>query len=185
MRNLGWLLFIATLTTSHVVHADGGDDKHLTIMWAPIRLVIPVFEVTGEYAINQKLGVSVELGGGQRSVTAGADTAKGTELEGGAQVRYYVLGSFRHGMELGAEFLEEYVKFSEPLPGSIVGVAAGGATVGPFVGYKIATNVGFTFEAQLGARYLVVEPGITGQATGVAAFDKWAPLLHLNIGWSF
>ena len=185
MRNLGCILVTTILATSSVARAEGDADKHISIMWAPIRLAIPVFEVTGEYAINQKLGVSVELGGGQRSVSLNADTAKGTEIEGGAQVRYYAIGSFRHGMEVGAEFLEEYVKFSEPLPGNIVGVAAGGATVGPFIGYKIATRVGFTFEAQLGARYLVVEPGITGQSSCVPAFDKWAPLLHLNIGWSF
>lgn len=87
-------------------------------------------------------------------------------------------------MELGVEALEEYVKF-EDLPVG-VGAAAGGFTVGPFIGYKIATGVGFTFEAQLGARYVVIEP--EAQGAGAPAFtteEKWLPLVHLNVGWSF
>jgi hypothetical protein len=186
MTKLGLLCIAVLVATSHVARADDEQpERHLTIMVAPLRAIIPLGEITVEYAINQKLGASIELGAGQRSVTAGSDTATGTEIEGGAQVRYYALGSFRHGMELGGEILEEYVKFQEPLPGNIVGAAAGGATLGAFVGYKIITHVGFTVEAQLGARYLIVDPQITGQATGVAAFDKWAPLLHINVGWSF
>ncbi len=185
MIKTGWLAVVSMLAVTGVARADGDADKHVTIMWAPIRLVVPLAEVTGEYAVTQKLGISVELGGGKRSVTSGSAEAKGTELEAGAQVRYYAIGSFRHGLELGAELLEEYVTFEQPLPASIAGVAAGGATLGAFAGYKIATAIGFTFEAQLGARYLVVEPGVTGLAQGTPNFDKVAPLLHLNIGWSF
>src|SRR2546427_181396 len=83
----------------------------------------------------------------------------------------------------GAEFLSEYVKFDEPLPANVVGIAAGGGTLGPFVGYKVASNIGFTFEAQLGGRYLVLAPPATG--SGPAQNDigqRWEPLLHINIG---
>lgn len=158
----------------------------ITVMWAPLRLVVPLVEFTAEYRVLDKLGVSLTVGAGKRTVESSGDKASGTEIEGGAQVRYYVIGDFDHGMELGVEGLEEYVKFEEPLPAGVIAVAAGGFTVGPFVGYKVATSAGFTFEAQLGARYLVVEPAVQG-ASG-ASFgdvDKWLPLLHLNIGWSF
>lgn len=185
MIKVGFLSVAILVATSHLARADDEPERHVTIMVAPLRAIIPVAEITVEYAITQKLGASIELGAGQRTITSGNDEVTGTEIEGGAQVRYYALGNFRHGMELGGELLEEYVKFEKPLPGNIVGAAAGGATLGAFVGYKIATHVGFTFEAQLGARYLIVDPQITGQATGVPAFDKWAPLLHLNVGWSF
>ena len=117
MTKLGWLCFAALLATSHAARADDEPERHLTVMVAPLRAIIPLGEITVEYAISQKLGASIELGAGQRSVTAGSDTATGTEIEGGAQIRYYALGSFRHGMELGGELLEEYVKFQEPLPG--------------------------------------------------------------------
>ncbi len=68
----------------------------------------------------------------------------------------------------------------------MVAIAAGGFTVGAFLGYKIATRVGFTFEAHLGARYVVIEPAIRG-ASGASldGVNTWLPLLQLNIGWSF
>ena len=160
------------------------DDRALTIMWAPIRLVIPLVEFTGEYRVADKVGVSLQLGGGRRTLTQSMTDIKGTEYEVGAQGRYYLLGSFTHGMELGAELLEEYVKLDEPLPANIVAAAAGGLTAGAFAGYKIATHFGFTFEGQVGARYLVMEPAVTGM--GKPMLDsRWAPILHLNIGWTF
>ena len=167
--------------------APARDGRKFTVMWAPLRALFGLAEFTVEYRLADKLGVSLELGAGRRTVDFDAMTSvKGTELEGGAQVRYYVLGSYTHGMELGAELLDEYVTFDEPLPGNVVGVAAGGVTAGAFAGYKVATNVGFTFEAQLGARYLIVDPKVTGMGTpAIASQDKWLPLLHLNAGWTF
>jgi hypothetical protein len=157
-----------------------------TVMWAPLRLIIPVGEVTAELRVHDKVGVSLTLGGGQRNVAANGMEVKGTEIEGGAQVRYYLVGNFSHGMEVGAELLDEYVTFQEPLPANVVAVAAGGVTVGPFVGYKIATHSGFTFEGQLGARYLAVDPPVTGSSTVMPMVQqRWLPLLHLNVGWSF
>lgn len=160
--------------------------RKITVMWAPLRLIVPLVELTAEYRVLDKLGVSVTVGAGKRTIESGGDEASGTEIEGGAQVRYYLIGDFDHGMELGVEVLEEYVKFDEPLPAGIVGVAAGGLTIGPFLGYKVVTGAGFTFEAQLGARYLVVEPAVQGvSGASFDDVDKWLPLLHLNIGWSF
>jgi len=157
----------------------------LTVLFAPLRLIIPLVEFTAEYRVANKLGVSITVGAGKREVTGTGTSAEGTEIEGGLQGRYYVIGDFDHGMEVGAELLEEYVKF-DALPPNVA-VAAGGLTLGAFLGYKIATNVGFTFEAQVGARYLVVEPGVQGDTTlgNPPIVDKWLPLLHLNVGWSF
>jgi len=161
--------------------------KKISVTWAPLLLVVPLIELTVEYRVANKLGVSVTVGAGRRTIEDEVyGDAKGTELEGGAQVRYYLIGDFDQGMQLGVQALEEYVKFDEPLPANVVAIAAGGFTVGAFLGYKIATRVGFTFEAQLGARYLVIEPATQG-ASGASfdGIDKWQPLLHLNIGWSF
>jgi hypothetical protein len=161
--------------------------KKISVTWAPILLVAPVVELTAEYRVANKLGVSITVGAGKRTIEDEMfGDATGTEIEGGAQVRYYLIGDFDHGMELGVQALEEYVKFDEPLPPNVIAVAAGGFTVGGFLGYKIATRVGFTFEAQLGARYLVVEPAVQGSsAASFGDIKKWQPLLHLNIGWSF
>ena len=158
----------------------------LTIMWAPLRLVIPLAELTAEYRVLDKLGVSLTAGAGKRSLSVNTMEVPGAELEAGGQVRYYFGGDFARGFELGGELLYERVHFDEPFPAGIVAAAAGGLTVGPFAGYKIATHIGFTFEAQLGARYLAVDPPIQG-ASGMMlpAIDRWLPLLHLNVGWSF
>jgi hypothetical protein len=200
------LVFVALLAVSSSAFADNSittssagstDDRKLTVMWAPIMLVAPIGEFTAEYRVADKLGVSLELGLGRRTFTAvmtdltgkeiGRIDEPGNEVEAGAQVRYYVLGSFTHGMELGGQILEEYVKFKEPFPPGIVGAAAGGLTVGPFVGYKVATRLGFTFEGQLGARYAAVMPPIQGMGTyqSLGMPDRWVPLLHLNVGWTF
>jgi hypothetical protein len=159
--------------------------KRVTIMWAPLRLIVPLVEFTAEVRVRDHLGVSITAGAGKRSIESGGTKVSGTELEGGAQVRYYILKAFS-GLHVGGEVLDEYVKFDEPLPMNIAAVAAGGVTVGPFAGYKLVTHAGFSFEAQLGARYLVVDPHVTGMATGAPPIDKrWMPLLHLNAGWSF
>lgn len=157
----------------------------ISITMAPILLGLPLIELTAEYRVARKIGVSITVGAGKRSIEGSFGAkANGTEIEAGAQFRYYAIGSFRHGMEVGVQLLEEYVKFDEPLPANIVGVAAGGFTAGGFLGYKIATGIGFTFEAQLGARYLVVEPTVQGSGS-FDGIEKWQPLLHLNVGWSF
>lgn len=157
----------------------------VTVMWAPLRTIIPLLEFTFEYRVMPKLGISLTLGAGTRTLETAGTEVSGREIEVGGQVRYYVLGDFRHGMQLGVEALEEYVKFDD-LPAG-VGAAAGGFTVGPFLGYKVATGLGFTFEAQLGARYVVIEPEAQGGvgSPGFSEEEKWLPLLHLNIGWSF
>lgn len=58
-------------------------------MWAPIRAVIPLVEFTVEYRVMNKLGVSLTLGAGKRTIedSNGMLQATGTELEGGMQVR--------------------------------------------------------------------------------------------------
>lgn len=65
---------------------------------------------------------------------------------------YYVLGDFEHGMQLGAEAIYLYLDGDGT---SSIQVSGAGFALGPFVGYKTATNIGFTFDAQLGVEYLV------------------------------
>jgi len=187
------ILFVLLVTTaSAVAQTDTAapqppsDDRAVTVMWAPLRAIFGLAEFTGEYRVHDKVGVSLMLGGGRRTEEfENMVRMSGTELEGGLQGRYYLLGSFTHGMELGAELQEEYVKFDEPLPPNVAAVAAGGMTVGAFAGYKIATRIGFTFEGQLGARYLVMEPQAQGVGMPMITQSKWMPMLHLNAGWTF
>lgn len=111
---------------------------------------------------------------------AGGFTDDLTVWEAGAQLRWYALGSFRHGLQLGAELL--YVHASGDLLLSDDEATASGAALGPFVGYKYAANFGLTVDVQAGAQYLAV--------AGDDEMDEDAdsgviPLLNLNVGWSF
>ena len=88
-----------------------------------------------------------------------------------------------HGLQIGAEVDYIYID-SEAGNISLLGnvVAAG-----PFIGYKVISNIGFTFDAQVGAQYITgsgeaSEPN--SQAT-LKADSSWIPLINLNIGWSF
>src|SRR5690606_23522377 len=134
----------------------------------------PVVEMTGEFRLPLDLSVAAIGGfGSYEGVTV---------WEAGAQVRYYLIGGFEHGMPLGVEAL--YVGGS----GSEAGVTAfaNGIAVGPFVGYKLATDDGFTFDAGLGVQYMTVTGHARGSGTSISVSDSgFIPLLNLNVGWSF
>ena len=113
--------------------------------------------------------------------------------EAGGQFDYYVLGDFDHGMQLGAQLLYQSAS-AEETEGTISAQAnASGIRTGPFLGYKIITDVGFTFNAQLGAQISTAsgEANASDSATGESATvsgeadSAWGPLLRLNVGWSF
>ena len=57
-----------------------------------------------------------------------------------AQVRVYVIGDFRHGMQLGGEVL--YLHLNDDR----IAISGEGLAVGPFLGYKIMIDAGFTFD---------------------------------------
>jgi hypothetical protein len=68
-----------------------------------------------------------------------------------------------------------------------VAATASGLAAGPFVGYKLATRVGFTFNVQGGVEYLFVRADAsasTGQ-TASAQQTRLIPLVNANLGWSF
>jgi hypothetical protein len=135
---------------------------------SPIHLVLPVVELTGEARIHDKVGLAVIGGAGKI-----ADFSL-KMFEAGAQVRVYVVGDFRHGMQLGAELL--YLQFDQDVvtTGEVL-------AIGPFVGYKVIVDAGFTFDAQLGFAH-VSERASSGNNSNS---EKYFPLINLNVGWSF
>ena len=169
-------LLLAPIPAFAEAPATSSDDvQHdVSITFSPIHLTIPVFEVTGEYRLADKMGVAFIGGGG---------TVDGvTLIEAGAQFRYYVLGSFVHGAQLGAEVLYLHADGSD----ATVEVTGQGFGLGPFAGYKIATNLGFTFDAQVGAQYiLATADASSGSAQASAEDSDIIVLLNLNVGWSF
>lgn len=150
----------------------------VAVTFSPLHLAMPIIEVTGELRASDKLGVAAIVGGG--SIDSGGTTFKAWEA--GGQVRYYLLGSFEHGMQLGAEVL--YVGVSgDDIAGTKISGAGAGLAVGPFLGYKYTAGIGFTFDCQVGAEKVA----IAADTSNGAHDDQQSviPLLNLNVGWSF
>lgn len=147
--------------------AESDDVQHETsITLSPIHLLVSMVELTGEQRLTDKMGVGLIFGGG----VPGGHTA----IEGGGTFRFYPVGTFVHGMQLGAEVA--YLRLIGG--GAASGLAADGLAAGGFAGYKIASNVGFTFDAQLGAQYVAASSESRSKS-------EVGPLLNLNLGWSF
>ena len=141
---------------------------------SPLLLLFPIVELTGELRAHDKLGVAFIGGVGRYTDSSVNISAAVYEL--GAQLRFYPIGDFRHGMQLGAEVL--YLHMSQ----SNLSLRGEGVGVGPFFGYKVISDAGFTFDTQLGAQYI----GVRATDGNAAASDQeFIVLLNLNIGWSF
>lgn len=155
-------------------HAAEPYDHTVSITLSPFHLVLPVLEVTGEYRVHDRVGVAA---------TGGYGVVQGfTTVELGASGRFYPVGDFDHGMQLGLE--AQYAR----LFGTVAGYEASGSgtTMGPFIGYKIAARFGLTFEIQAGAQYTFVAASATDGTDSATASDKaFGLLLNLQLGWSF
>jgi len=142
---------------------------------SPIHLFLPVVELTGEARVHDKVGVAL-IGGAGKYTDPNISGISATVYEAGGQVRVYVIGDFRHGMEVGGEVL--YVHLNDDR----VALSGEGLAVGPFLGYKIMIDAGFTFDAQVGFEHISAQAS-TGTST--ANDRSIIPLLNLNVGWSF
>jgi hypothetical protein len=141
---------------------------------SPLHLLFPVVELTGEARAHDNVGIA--LVGGAGRITDSVSGIKASVWEAGAQVRVYVMGDFRHGMQIGAEAL--YLHIDAP----DITATGEGLAIGPFLGYKVMTDEGFTFDTQLGVEHVSLRADAPGQS---AAEKEFIPMLNLNIGWSF
>jgi hypothetical protein len=185
---LSALLTTALLLPALSARAEQEPEHKLSITLSPIHLALPMVELTGEYAVQRKVGAAGIVGVGQVTVedSLGSESTF-TALELGAQGHYYALGDFDHGLQLGLEALYLYVSGDSDSDSSVSGTGAGLA-LGPYVGYKFAASFGLTFNAQAGVQYLVVKADAEDADTGETAEDgdsEVIPLLNLNVGWSF
>lgn len=166
------------------------EDRFLYLSFSPLHLVSPIVEVTAEFKVHRRIGVAVIGGYGsiRPQPTVFLTTPPRVQVwEVGGQFITYPVGHFDHGMQLGAEV--QYVGASTKVTqgeASATGVGVG-VSSGAFVGYKLATSVGFSFNVQGGVAYFIGTSEArgsdgsrkTGQDSGVI------PLLNINLGWSF
>ncbi len=180
------------LATPEASHTSRDNSLHaLSFTFSPVHLASPILELTAEYKALPQLGLAVVGGFGSTSVTSEAtnNSHAFSVWEIGAQARYYALGSFSHGLQLGIETLYTNISDDEIQDGPVLITAEGSSfSLGAFAGYKIASKLGFTFEGQLGvqAGFFTAEARHDPTSTSAEEKDtKIAPLLNLNIGWSF
>lgn len=160
-------------------------DTSLTI--SPFHLLGPVVEVTLEVRVSDSVGVAFVAGYGRLNFNAtDGELRTFTVYELGTSIRYYAVGDFDGGMQLGAEVLWAHAVLDSSTSGSDVGATGAGVGVGPMIGYKYTADVGFTFDGQVGVQWLAFRGQAASSAdTTTADQSSIIPLLNLNIGWSF
>lgn len=148
----------------------------VSLTFSPFHLLLPVFEVTGEVRAGERIGVAIIGGYGSISDRI----ARWHVYEVGGQFRYYAIGDFNQGFQVGAEVL--HVGVSSDATNIRVAGAGNGVAAGPFVGYKLTAWGGFTFDVQGGLQYMFAIASSDGESAEGRAI---IPLLNLNLGWSF
>lgn len=155
----------------------------VSLTLSPIHLLFPVLELTGELRLGQEAGVALIAGAGRITDKASDGTKVTFQVyEVGTQLRYYVTGDFRRGMQVGAEILYLYVNGSLD---DVTGVG-NGLALGPFFGWKTTSYAGFTFDVQGGVQIVTAGTKVTDRSGDSTSSNvDYIPMLNLNIGWSF
>jgi len=160
----------------------------VSLTFSPLHLIVfPLLEVTAEFRLADAFGVAGIAGYGVVSQDVGVEEVTFDVWELGGQFRWYPIGSFEHGMQLGAQILYIGVNAKDEVAGVEVRGTASGLLTGAFLGYKIATRVGFTFDAELGYGVYAVRAEAESAAGDEASGSEsgGVGILRLNIGWSF
>lgn len=173
-----------TLFTASVAAADTdappaspSSRPSVAITISPVHLVIPMAEVTVEARVADRFGIAAIAG-----IGSFRDAVTDTRIalyEGGASARYYALGSFGKGLQVGAEAVYVFAATDN----TDVEVRAAGLALSPFVGAKWTHSSGFTLEGQGGVSFMALrakaETGAMSERSGIG------PMLNLNLGYSF
>lgn len=159
-----------------------GDGHRFYLSISPLHLLpSPVVEVTGEWRLRDRIGLAVIAGAGRVDIdTSDGDDDSVAMYEVGGQFIGYALGDFDHGLQIGGEVV--YVHLATDADTETLTGSAQGLAVGPFVGYKLATDIGFSFNLQAGVQYVAARAEDDG---GEAYGSAVIPLVNANLGWSF
>lgn len=160
----------------------------LSLTFSPLHLLFPIVELEAELAMAPHFGVGVIGGAGSMNIQTVDPNYPDQDFsvyELGGQVIGYPLREFS-SLQLGAEVMWVHVS-TTTYQGQSVHANAGGVAFGPFVGYKVLTDVGFTFVAQGGFQYAAVKASASDSDGNSARAETsdFVPLLNLNLGWSF
>ncbi|HWA75785.1 MAG TPA: hypothetical protein VG937_25790 [Polyangiaceae bacterium] len=162
--------------------------RNVSLTLSPLHLISPILELEVEVSPTPHLGLAAI--GGFGSIKAESndpqlDNTRFSAYELGLQIIGYPLQDFS-SLQLGGELLWLKVS-SEKIGTTDVRANAGGVAIGPFIGYKLVTEVGFTLFVQGGFEYLAAKAEATN-SLGESADEQqntFLPLLNFNLGWSF
>lgn len=157
---------------------DGAEetvDHVVSVTLSPLHLVLPVAELTAEIRAADRVGVAAVAGLGFGRF--------GGVWEGGGSGRFYPVGDFDRGVQVGAEVLAVRVvaEVADYTTGEATYIHATGFSAGGFVGGKYTLGVPLTFDGQIGAQALTTRVDVAGETWRTTP----GLLLNLNVGWSF
>ncbi|MBW8886342.1 MAG: hypothetical protein JF616_01185 [Fibrobacteres bacterium] len=162
--------------------ADEHPMQYVSLTFSPLSLLIPEGEIGIEMRKYEKLGLGVVAGAGRITQVSPGVKLHLSIYDLGIQANYYAVGSFRHGMQLG--FRGVYEHFANPFVHQLP-ISGSNFKLGSWVGYKYVMKVGLTFQTQIGCQYIWnhESDGIEGGTNSKS--ESLAPLLELDLGWSF
>ncbi len=149
----------------------------VALTFAPFQTIVGVAQVSVEGRLARKFGLAGIVGGGSYYNPFVLYNIDGRipVFTAGVSPRYYLVGDFDHGMQLGAQVMTA-VAWASGATG--VGVAGG-----PYIGYKFTAPIGFTLEVQGGAQYGYASASASASRTATAS--GVLPLANINLGWAF
>jgi len=183
------------------VDLSPGEHRFSLLVSVVHPLAFSIYDASGEFRLGRRAGLAVVAGLGSTSLKQfykSLPDERARVWEGGLQARFYPVGTFDHGLQVGGEIV--YLTGSASITGTItspddpsesytgpITAKGSGFKVGPFVGYKLALPVGLTLGAQVGVDYLALK-GIAKAETGnTRTGDTKTALLLVDagVGWSF
>ena len=187
------LVGLAVLLSAGSAFADGvgsvamakKQTRLMTLSINPLLLAHPdgpFYQASAEFKASDEWGAAFL--GGYGAMATEEDVAY-EMYEVGGQFDYYALGDFDHGLQLGGQLVYRGAD-GDVAPE----LTSSGVRVGPFVGYKIITELGFTFNGQVGVQYNSAQDRPSAERESIMAKvtnteEAWGPLVRLNVGWSF
>lgn len=161
------LALTALLVSVPLASQDAPPARRVSLTLSPLHLLDPQLHVTGEVRLASRWSASATLAGG----TVSEEQQSYRLREIGGQVRFYVLGTFQHGLMVGADV--GHVDANGQPDGAMELLI--GTRVGGFLGYKRILGRGVTAIVQLGPVHVRGHGGAT----------EWQTLHTLGVGWSW
>ena len=196
------LLCAALALASPAAAEEAAPAPAFSVTVSPAHLWFGALEAMGEVALGRRFSAALVAGWGPRAIDAtnGMTSHWVAATELGAQVRWYPIGDFTGGLQLGAEVLQLWTAGDDE---SHLLLDRKGLTVAAFTGVKWVWWPAVTLDVQLGVNLLQAGAGWHGPdwfwraggsggaacagSGGCAASsgNAFPLLLNGNLGWSW